>query len=176
MKREGIQYGAPKASGWSSDFIDKFGTDVATALGFEPKNPLVDVVKRLGGRLEYVSNWEFYDNESIFVHSPQDFDIYVSQYTSPLRDRFTIAHELAHYVLHSNFGKIPLVAKRIGSNLAEREANWFAAGFLMPRDLMCNVYKQCGGELWKMAAQLGLSESAVTVRVEYLQRIGVIEK
>lgn len=52
--------------------------------------------------------------------------------TSPERDRFSIAHELGHYFLHFRMTKQAMVAQRFGSTREEWEANWFAAGFLMP--------------------------------------------
>ena len=71
---------------------------------------------------------------AIYVHGRGDFDIVLPQFTSPLRDRFTIGHELGHYFLHSRQGERPLVAYRQGSGRLEWEANWFAAGLLMPKD------------------------------------------
>ena len=54
--------------------------------------------------------------------------------------RFTIAHELAHYILHRNGNK--LYAHRdsdvegVIKSSIEREANFFAANVLMPEKLI----------------------------------------
>jgi len=62
------------------------------------------------------------------------------------RVRFTIAHEIGHFILHSKeqpifVDKIPKVLFRnsvssSGSILKEREANSFAAALLMPKELV----------------------------------------
>lgn len=69
--------------------------------------------------------------------------------SSPYRTRFTIAHEIGHFVLHSKaqpifIDKAPKVffrntASSTGEILKEREANSFAAALLMPREL---IYKE----------------------------------
>lgn len=68
---------------------------------------------------------------------------------SKVRQRFTIAHELGHYVLHNNLKSEQLfvdkdfIVKYRSENSYtplelkhEQEANAFAAGLLMPRDLV----------------------------------------
>lgn len=63
---------------------------------------------------------------------------------SLVRKRFTIAHEIGHYILHSNrendlyISKIHFrdEASSTGEMKREREANAFAAGILMPRFLI----------------------------------------
>lgn len=61
------------------------------------------------------------------------------------RERFTIAHELGHFLLHSNkpifIDKNPKVmfrnnASSSGEQLQEKEANHFAAALLMPKKLI----------------------------------------
>lgn len=61
------------------------------------------------------------------------------------RRRFTIAHELGHFILHSDkplfIDKTPKVmfrnsASSSGEQLQEREANHFAAALLMPKTLL----------------------------------------
>ncbi len=37
---------------------------------------------------------------SLYVDGPDKFKIVVPAHTSQVRDRFTIAHELGHYVVH----------------------------------------------------------------------------
>ena len=63
---------------------------------------------------------------------------------SKVRRRFTIAHELGHYILHKSANNL-FVEKRfffrdeessLGEEKKEREANDFAAALLMPADLL----------------------------------------
>jgi Zn-dependent peptidase ImmA (M78 family) len=66
---------------------------------------------------------------------------------SPVRRRFTIAHEVGHYVLHRLNKELFVDHKQFkavfrdsesstGEFAQEREANAFAAALLMPRDLL----------------------------------------
>jgi Zn-dependent peptidase ImmA (M78 family) len=69
----------------------------------------------------------------------------VSSSESPVRQRFTIAHELGHFFLHPS--KDAFVDYRDNLSGAartprEREANAFAAALLMPRKF---VYRDCKG-------------------------------
>lgn len=64
------------------------------------------------------------------------FVIKVNRYDSPERKRFTIAHEIAHFLLHKDYilnGVIDNIMYRstLGSK-KETEANKFAAEMLMP--------------------------------------------
>jgi Zn-dependent peptidase ImmA (M78 family) len=63
---------------------------------------------------------------------------------SSVRKRFTMAHELGHFILHSNKEDDLFISKihfrdeesSTGEMKREREANAFAAGILMPRFLI----------------------------------------
>jgi Zn-dependent peptidase ImmA (M78 family) len=61
---------------------------------------------------------------------------------APTRQRFTLAHEIGHYVLHAGQPMfvdsfVTRVNWRNGeSNLEETQANQFAAELLMPRELV----------------------------------------
>jgi Zn-dependent peptidase ImmA (M78 family) len=69
---------------------------------------------------------------------------------SPLRQRFTIAHELGHYELHDGSSEELHIDRGLRTTLLraptlqqrggiEREANWFAAALLMPEQLVRDV-------------------------------------
>lgn len=93
------------------------------------------------------------------------------------RDRFTIAHEMGHLVLHFmlNKGRAEhegLAASRYGSGPVEYEANWFAASFLMPDDAFGLCYTDSGGDLSVVAAHFAVSLTAAAVRVKSLGLYG----
>lgn len=72
----------------------------------------------------------------LYVH-PDGKDIFVSERDIPERQRFTIAHELAHYYLH--LGDNPpeqgsIISFRGERSRREHEADQFAAELLMPED------------------------------------------
>jgi Zn-dependent peptidase ImmA (M78 family) len=85
-----------------------------------------------------------------------------------LRDNFTIAHELGHYILHSDFGKKPAVFKRCGSDRLECEANWFAGAFLMPEEEFKKVFLENNMSVLLTAAYFDVSEKAVKIRKDKL--------
>ena len=60
------------------------------------------------------------------------FVILGSDKSSAVRSRFDAAHELAHLILHRDISEDDLGSKTV-RNRIEREANWFAGAFLLPR-------------------------------------------
>jgi len=148
--------------------VETYARSVAKIGEFSVGDDPSDLVEKIGGRVHYESLDEVVsENGSIFVHGPSDFDILLTEYTSPRRDRFTIAHELGHYFLHSEQGEFPIIAYRQGSTRIEWEANWFAAALLMPAD----EFREAWGRLQdisELAEEFGVSEDAARVRRESL--------
>lgn len=155
--------------------IFSFAEQVADKLGVKPGDRLEPVIGALGGRIVYgtAHDQALRAAEAIVVRSARDFTIYLPATTSVQRDRFTVAHELGHLLLH--FPKVVqsspgsrMVATRwvdmsdADAQRAEWEANWFAAGFLMPdRDFGAHV------ELLSISAlssRYGVSEQAIEIR------------
>ncbi|MFP5222055.1 MAG: ImmA/IrrE family metallo-endopeptidase [Acidobacteriota bacterium] len=108
--------------------------------------------------------------ESLRIEENKTFTIFLSPETSPLRDNFTIAHELGHLLLHTNF-KEPGIAQfnRFGSDRAETEANWFAANLLMPREEFIAAAEECGHNPYILAGRFGVSVAAANVRLSALK-------
>lgn len=148
--------------------VDDYAAKATSVLGFRPGDDIISLVQQLGGRIHYIDLLDAAaDEDTIFVHGHSDFDIILSSISSPNRDRFTIAHELGHYLLHSRQGAIPLVAARSGSNRAEWEANWFAAGFLMPAREFAAAFRS-GKRVFELASAFAVSEAAAAVRIKAL--------
>lgn len=87
----------------------------------------------------------FDDTISGFLISKKGKNIIgINSNESPVRKRFTMAHELGHFILHSNKEDDLFISKihfrdeesSTGEMKREREANAFAAGILMPRFLI----------------------------------------
>lgn len=103
----------------------------------------------------------------------------------PNRQRFSLAHEIAHFVLHSNPQKSLFVdrlvyfrnvASKSGEVREEIEANTFAAELLMPEFLLRNELKNYGEELdendiFKLANAFGVSSEAMGYRLANLNWI-----
>lgn len=75
--------------------------------------------------------WPKYDSDKFII---------VNLAESATRRRFTIAHELAHYILHRNGSTLYAHRDMTGDNAVrnsiEHEANYFAANILMPEFLV----------------------------------------
>lgn len=147
-------------------FASKFAKDVGYAAG----GSLEDIVQRLGGKIIYQSPNELGETAeaSIRVFGKGRFEIYLPDFTTAERDRFSIAHEIGHYLLHYPLQNKPMVAARFGSNRVEWEANWFAAGFLMPADAFRSAHDEAQGRLTLVAAQFSVSVAAAEARAKAL--------
>lgn len=146
--------------------VETYAESVADAFEFEAGDDPSELARELGGRihLQEITDWiDGKSSGSIFVHRRFDFDICLPTYTSPLRDRFTVGHELGHYFLHSEQGNQAIVAFRNGSTRIEWEANWFSAALLMPRAEFIDVATRSKSDA-VLAGYFGVSQDAVRVR------------
>ncbi len=102
----------------------------------------------------------------------KQYSIVIRAQDPPVRKRFTVAHELAHYILHRTMFKEVLVddalyRSSLGGRI-EAQANGLAADLLMPWHLLSTVSDKPASELAKM---FDVSEDAMNIR---LQRIPVL--
>ena len=101
------------------------------------------------------------------------------------RRRFTIAHELAHFILHRNGNRLyahrDMTNNSGFKNSMEQEADYFAANILMPEKLIREKVEMLKEEVWgkipefalirEIACAFAVSESAAKVR---LKQLGII--
>ncbi|WP_205521377.1 ImmA/IrrE family metallo-endopeptidase [Phaeobacter sp. LSS9] len=105
-----------------------------------PVNP-VEVARNMGVEVRFVGFNEDFQNVSGF-YDPDENAIYVNKDEFPLRQTFTIAHELGHALLHRDWamGEDYRVLMRDDETdhgePHEKEANAFAAHLLVPRDML----------------------------------------
>jgi Zn-dependent peptidase ImmA (M78 family) len=167
MKKSGVKYiigDQISPCNLSKDKVEAYAESVAELAGFPNDCDLEQLVNRFGGRIEYRDLESLTgENGSVYVHGKREFEILLPNYTGPYRDRFTIAHELGHYFLHSEQGRIPIVAFRKGSTRIEWEANWFAAALLMPKTRFAEVYVETQ-DIFEIASRFQVSTEAATVR------------
>ncbi|MEQ1601002.1 MAG: ImmA/IrrE family metallo-endopeptidase [Methylophilaceae bacterium] len=170
-----IVYAAPKPYGQPQVYISEVAKDVAKEISYGSGDDLIALVENIGGRVTYqeLRELEKSDSGSILVEPDGKFEITLPNHTSMQRDRFTIAHEIGHLVLHFmlNKGKADhegLAAARYGSGLVEYEANWFAASFLMPDDQFKLCYESNAADLNAVAAKFAVSLTAAAVRAKAL--------
>jgi Zn-dependent peptidase ImmA (M78 family) len=99
-----------------------------------------------------------------------EFVIFVDDSEAYVRQRFTAAHELGHFVLHrdqiGNGVEDNYMLRAQGfTNLAEQEANRFAAELLMPRPLIEHLISSGTHTVPQLAKALQVSEIAIGIRL-----------
>lgn len=99
--------------------------------------------------------------------------ILINPSDSTVRQRFTIAHELGHALMHSDGVHERNGGKSYNANnyrIIEVQANRFAAALLMPADLVTEAF-QSGMDLAKLAEAFAVSQTAMRIRLETLGHI-----
>lgn len=124
----------------ASNLLSRYG------LTEPPINP-VDIARGEGIEVNFVKFKGKFSDVSGF-YDPQENVIFVNKEEFPLRQTFTIAHELGHAKLHADwvksddyllFWRDP--ARNNSSDPYEKEANAFAASLLLPRKVLDRYYR-----------------------------------
>ncbi|MBC3186315.1 ImmA/IrrE family metallo-endopeptidase [Corynebacterium sp. zg-331] len=102
-------------------------------------------------------------------------DIFINEQHAPVRQRFTVAHELGHYFQRKEMAppacdKYALKRAYLASCGTDEEeifANGFAASLLMPRDVMAHLVDSGFDDL-SIAKRLQVSLDSVEFRIKNL--------
>lgn len=105
--------------------------------------------------------------------------IRVNRHDSKGRQRFTVAHEIAHFLLHKNqigSGITDDVLYRSKLNDArEAEANRLAAEIIMPKEILTTAFRssilELENKISELADQFQVSKAAVRIRLGNLYLI-----
>lgn len=133
---------------------------IARALGLEVKSATLK--PRISGSIQPSAD------------SPSGFRIRVNRHESPTRQRFTIAHEIAHYLLHRDYIgdgiEDSILYRSTLSDPREAEANRLAAQLLMPEASVLKALRRHGGRANPnvaaiMAEEFNVSEAAMGIRI-----------
>ncbi|MCY4654068.1 MAG: ImmA/IrrE family metallo-endopeptidase [Dehalococcoidia bacterium] len=150
----------------------KKAVEVMSELGVAPPAPVdIDRIARDWGlAVEYVKRPRGMHGRVV----PERAVIEVAISDHPNRQRFTLAHELGHYVLEHN----PVFADaepRGSSNptaVNEREANYFAAVLLMPEEWVRQDWQKLQ-DAGRMAGLYRTSAESMWYRLEELRLIKI---
>lgn len=140
--------------------------------------PIVNIATELG--LDVYETDDFKDDLSGSIKKEGErFVIYVNSHQSPWRKRFTIAHEIAHFLKHKDkidvehFDSVkqpsPELHREDGVVMTqeerkiEQEANEIAADILMPKEAFLREWEK-STDIADVAKIFGVSASAATVR------------
>lgn len=154
---------------------------------FKVPVPVETVVRRLGLKLESAMLGD--DVSGVLVITEGQGFIGYNVEQPPVRQRFTIAHECGHFVLHSTTSEL-FIDKRYmaifrrdrtsstGDNNQEVQANRFAAAMLMPAELIrkevASTDFDLGDEeaITALAEKFQVSKQAMSLR---LASLGIFE-
>lgn len=128
------------------------------------------LLKRLGGKSYIPSMWDGKSYGTFIIRSENDFELYLSPYSTQLQDIWKLAHAIGHYFLHCDFkkkGEARFI--RLGPNREEWQANRFAAGLLMPKDEFIEQWEKYDGNLWMISAYFMVGYNSANIRAEMLK-------
>lgn len=133
---------------------------------------VLDIADQLQMRVEYVLLQD--DVSGMIRVRPDEVPvIFVDSRDSRARQRFTIAHEIGHYVERTNLGKVDFAfIDRRGQeyDLHEFYADEFAGTLLMPRDVLERLQDE-GKTRLGIATYFGVSPTALNKRLERLGKL-----
>ena len=159
----------PKACGASFKNISSFASNAAESMGFKPSDNIEDVIKIFGGLVVFNPDGA-QGASTISVTSEKKFTITVPAHWTPLWKRYAIAHEFAHFVLHSSCGEKPIEAKfSIGEAALERvelEAHAFACSFLVPDKELEAANLENKDDLLALSAHFWVPPSVISYRLD----------
>lgn len=173
-----VSSGVP-ASSLTFTEIETAAEEFADKHRFNPlSDDIRDLVKKVGGQIgvAVLPDSSSRDGGSMIARKDKSFVIYLSPFTSVLRDNFTIAHELGHLHLHvplflkENPDKKEVRVNRFGNDKPELQANRFAAALLMPEDKFMKVAKQNNWNAVALSVRFSVSSAAAQFRVDSLRR------
>jgi Zn-dependent peptidase ImmA (M78 family) len=105
--------------------------------------------------------------------APSGYTVYINARDNPKRQRFTLAHEIAHYILHRDLIGDGITDDALyRSSLGEwyeRQANRMAADILMPAKLVKAYYRRGNVAIAPLAKQFDVSPDAMRIRFEELK-------
>ncbi|NKJ03853.1 ImmA/IrrE family metallo-endopeptidase [Rhizobium sp. SG741] len=161
--------------------IEEEASALLSRIGVDSAGPVdpVAVANELGLK---VFNATFDDEgiHGLIAKRPTNTSIFVNVNDKPVRKRFTVAHELGHFVLHLAAGEGEFIDTQDNfrtvqdpdtpwddTRRAEWEANVFAAALLMPREAVLRAWKEIG-DPDGMAAYFQVSRQAMALRLDGL--------
>ncbi|AYD39607.1 ImmA/IrrE family metallo-endopeptidase [Clostridium fermenticellae] len=146
-----------------------------------------ELIKQLGGKIVHDNSIQSFidDFDAKIVKANYDdeeqFIVTIADFKHMNRKRFSMAHELGHLFLHMNFLKkdywcnnldaVGSERYRYGHSMEEKEADEFAAAFLMPKNQFKCIAKENDYNIEKIAKIFGVSRQAATIRANNLKLI-----
>jgi Zn-dependent peptidase ImmA (M78 family) len=133
---------------------------------------LLAIAQALGLQVETVWFDEDHDAAGKIERSGQTYTVSINALDNARRQRFTLAHEIAHYVLHRDLigdgiTDRGLYRSRL-SDAIETQANRYAANLLMPAALVRTAWRDGNRSLTGVAELFNVSTEAARIRLQEL--------
>jgi Zn-dependent peptidase ImmA (M78 family) len=130
---------------------------------------VVEIISALSLRLDYEPMGELAGK---IQKNGESYKITVNSSDSPRRQRFTIAHEIGHYILHRDMigdgiTDDAMYRSSLGS-FFETQANQYAAFVLMPPNLVRAAWNEGIKSFAGLATHFDVSQQAAEFRVKNL--------
>ena len=144
--------------------IREIAQSLLNSIAFE--EPPVDIEKIVKSLSIPVIDYPFFsdDTSGIIVNDKDLLAIGVNQNHPLVRKRFTIAHELGHFILGHDSASF-VDHKFDATTLKERQANLFAAVVLMPIQLLEKDLNEKKWNIPSLAQRYMVSEQAMSIRL-----------
>lgn len=176
------KFDAPAAAALPRAAVEKLAGIAAAKLGYQAGGDIFETAENLGGRIRVGSQRNAEKQSGTLVAKTlADWTMYLSPIETAARDRFAVAHNIGHLILH-----LPLCKKRNPRALmrapryqaqaaaplcrADWEANWFALAFLMPAEEFRALFEEAGKATCGL--RFGVSGLVVRARAQSL-RLGL---
>ena len=143
-------------------YIQRVTQELIQKYNYQPPIPVEDLVNKLGLEIREISTELDIDakldanNYRITVNNLQK---------NPFRRRFSIAHELGHFVLKHHIKPWEFEDPETGKSFIEPEADEFAGSLLLPQHLLTEQIKK-GVPLNDIQKMFQVSKQALWVRLE----------
>lgn len=134
--------------------------------------PIEELARALDIRVSHAPSADF---SGLLIRKDGHALIGVNSNEAPVRQRFTIAHELAHFILHPQKDAFVDFRKERAAGEAkpprERHADMFAAALLMPRRSLLKHFRRLAKDgytdevIATLAKQYAVSEDAMRYRL-----------
>lgn len=131
------------------------------------------IAKVFNIRVEYLPLDPDVSGSLSFDNSLNQWLISINSLHHPRRQRFTFAHELAHFFLHKNkqrdFTDTVFFRSENVKNNIEFEANNFAGALLMPKDEFVDYIRNTSNNIENISEKFNVSAMAVKVRADIIR-------
>ena len=144
-------------------------TDLRNIFGIdEPPVPVLRIASGMGIEIYYREN-AGWDGALDIDERNMRARIFVEKNHPVTRQRFTVAHELGHVVMHPHTHVHRDTAGRMNSdNFIEWQANRFAARLLMPEWMVRFAYNRVSTDVSQLARSFVVSREAMRIRLQSL--------